>query len=358
MSNVDSNKMSDPMKLFNMLREQAKVSGQSSNFEQPNILKFKKGKTYALRLLWLPSNERQYPMINQYVHHIWDDEAIGSKSIDVVCPTSQYDMDNQGFKACPICAKTSELYREAEKGSSSARELYSKFKRVLHGYVPVYVVSGPTEDAHKVKILKYSVTFKKYFDSKIFGIKPTSSTDSQDGGSFDESNCIGIDAFMYFDPKKNEVQTTGYNFIVNVGSKKVPIGGKTVEMNDYKLDFTMKPTKIDEFDGTPITPKYFMSLNDEIGFDRDFYEMSSPEKLNDFKLKYLDGVESSGAGSVFNNNDSKPVVEAAPVVEKPTKNVHQEIEEEPEELETSEEEDNSASSDDEDINLDELLAGI
>ena len=43
---------SDPMKLFNLLKEQAQTSGQT--FGNPNILKLQKGKKYALRLLWLP----------------------------------------------------------------------------------------------------------------------------------------------------------------------------------------------------------------------------------------------------------------------------------------------------------------
>ena len=43
---------SDPMKLFNVLREKEQNRGNSSGFGNPNILKLQRGKTYALRLLW------------------------------------------------------------------------------------------------------------------------------------------------------------------------------------------------------------------------------------------------------------------------------------------------------------------
>jgi len=370
---------SDPMKLFNMLKEQAQTSGQfggGSSFGNPNILKLQKGKKYSLRLLWLPSDERQYPMINQYVHRIWDDSAIGSKDVNVICPTSQYDLDNQGFKACPICEKMSALYKEASEGSTSAEELYKKFKRTLRGYVPVYVVNGPAEDVGQVKILQYTISFKKYFDSKIFGITDNRNAaqngeKDQENESFDESNTVGISAFMYFDPKKNEVVTTGHNFIITVGTKKVPINGRAVEMNDYKLDFSMKATTIDDFNGHEITPKYFCGLSKELHFDEDFYVMHDLEKISHFKMKYIDGVESldvitetSAPKKAVKSEDEEEMVEeqketvkkvevAAPK-KAAKKVVPVEEEEEPEESD----EQNEKSSEDEDIDLDELLKDI
>ncbi len=258
---------SDPMKLFNLLKEQAQTSGQT--FGNPNILKLQKGKKYALRLLWLPadsSHDRQFPMINQYVHHIWDDHAIGSKDVNVICPTSQYDMSNQGFRVCPICDRMSVLYKMATDGSPSADEVYKKFKRSLRGFVPVYVANGPAEDVGKVKILQYTISFKKYFDSKIFGL-----IDSKDAANGDEK-----DASTEFDESDT------------VGTKKVPIGGRLVEMNDYKLDFSMKPSVISDFGGTPITPEYFCGLSEELHFDEDFLVMHDDEKIKAFKQKYID----------------------------------------------------------------------
>ena len=374
---------SDPMKLFNMLKEQAQTSGQfgGGNFGNQNILKLQKGKKYSLRLLWLPSDERQYPMINQYVHRIWDDAAVGSKDVNVICPTSQYDLDNQGFKACPICEKMSALYKAASEGSSSAEEVYKKFKRTLRGYVPVYVVNGPSEDVGKVKILQYTISFKKYFDSKIFGIvdskDASQNTDKDvDAEDFDESNTVGINAFMYYDPKKDEVVTTGHNFIITVGTKKVPINGRAVEMNDYKLDFSMKATTIEDFDGQEITPKYFCNLSKELHFDEDFYVMHDLEKINHFKMKYIDGEDSEDNSATITETEEveKPAPKKkAPVIEEPE--IEEEVEEEekpapkkaakkaapveePEiDNDDSNESEESTSSDD-DIDLDELLKDI
>ena len=369
---------SDPMKLFNMLKEQAQTSGQFSggSFGNQHILKLQKGKKYSLRLLWLPSTERQSPMINQYVHRIWDEKAVGSKDVNVVCPTSQYDLDSKGFSACPICEKMSELYKEAQNGSTSAKELYDKFKRTLRGYVPVYVVNGPAEDINQIKILQYTISFKKYFDSKIFGIvdETANNDQNQEDEDFEESNVVGINAFMYFDPKTNKVMTTGHNFIITVGTKKVPLSsGRIVEMNDYKLDFSMKATDIDNFNGKKITPDYFCNLSDELHFDEDFYVMHNLEKIANFKMKYIDGDDTAMISETPIQKKEeveeevieqpkkivkKPVVqkeeEEEPVV-KPKKKqpIVEEVEEEPEEVE-----DEKSSNDDEDIDLDELLKDI
>jgi hypothetical protein len=305
-------------------------------------------------------------MINQYVHRIWDSNAVGSKDVTVVCPTSQYDLDSRGFSTCPICEKMSALYKQSQEGSSSAKELYSKFKRTLRGYVPVYVVNGPAEDIGKVKILQYTISFKKYFDSKIFGIVDAAkNNDDQnaDNDTNEEDNIVGLDAFMYYDPKNDKVVTTGYNFIITVGTKKVPMNGKTVEMNDYKLDFAMKPTKIEEMDGHAVTSKYFCSLSKELNFDEDFYVMHSLEKIQNFKMKYIDGedaddhvIEEEEAEEVPVKQPKKAVVEEeeeeveVPAPKKKTV-PKEEPEEEPEEQEEK-------SSDDDDIDLDELLKDI
>ena len=346
---------SDPMQLFKILKEQTKTTTQSNGvFGNPNILKFQKNKTYSLRLLWLPSEKRQYPMINQYVHRIWDENAVGSKDVVVQCPTSQYDMDNGGFNVCPICSSMSKLYREIQNGSSSAKELYDKFKRTLQGYVPVYVVNGPAEDLHKVKIMHYTISFKRYFDLKIFGIQADKPKNGEEVQSIDESNCVGINAFMYYDPKKDKVITNGYNFMVSVGSKKVPINGRTVEMNDYKLDFSMKPTDITDFDGVEITAEYFKGLSDLLHFDKDFYIMSDIEKINNFKLKYIDGVDTVEEKTEAEDEDETPMMKPAPAKPAAKAEVIEEVEEQPaEENETLDEEDSS-----EDIDIDALLKDI
>lgn len=299
---------SDPTKLFSVLKQRAQTQS-SGGFGNSNLLKFKKNTAYAFRLLWLPSDVSEYPMINQYVHRIWDNNAVGSKDVSVICPTSQYDKDGAGFNECPICSEMSKLYREATNNrSASAKELYSKFKRQLRGYVPVYVVNGPDEDINKVKILQYTISFKRFFDEKIFGIMPTKNGQNEGAANtFNEEECVGLNAFMYFDPKKNDVIKTGYNFTVTVATKKIDINGVTTEVHDYKLDFSRRQTTIDDFDGVEITPEYFKGLAEQIHFYDDFYKMSDIDAINKFKLKYIDGVENLEDVPLAEETASKPV---------------------------------------------------
>lgn len=377
----------DPMKLFNVLREKEQNKGTNGGgFGNPNLLKLQRGKAYSLRLLWLPSDKRDYPMINQYVHHFWDDNAVGSKDVSVVCPTSQYDMDGNGFKVCPICSRMSELYKASQDGSASAKELYSKFKRTLRGYVPVYVVNGPEEDKHKIKIMPYTISFKRYFDEKIFGIKSENNTNNDpqiESTEEVEDNMIGISAFMYYDPKTDSVITAGHNFLVTVGTKKVPIGTRMVEMPDYKIEFSMKNTEITDFDGKEITPEYFKGLSDILRFDEDFYKMSNEDALTKFLNKYVNGtsdvedeapVVKSRPAPAVEEVESEPEEEVKPAPKKPAKPVVEDDEDEFEEIQKpakaapekkaakkpviEEEPEEEESDDDEDVNLDDILKDI
>lgn len=298
----------DPLALFKALREKEvnKTAGSNGgNFGNPNLFKLKQGASYALRLLWLPPADgcdREYPMINQYVHRIWDENAIGSKDVKVYCRTSQYDLGETkaGF-ACPICKAMSAAYKEGANGSKSAQELYKKFRRTLQGYVPVYVVNGPEEDKGQIKILQFTKTFKDCFDTNIFGISKDTNQNEEADNPVDEE-MIGIDAFMYYNPSTDEVVTNGNNFIVTVKTKRVPINGKMVDMPDYKLSFSRKLTDITDFDGEEITSERFIGLSEELGFDRDFYKFSTDEEILEFKAKYIDGEE-------FSDEDLEEAVE-------------------------------------------------
>ena len=116
----------NPKKLFNQIQakaqSQASSAGQSS-FGNPLLFKPKVGTTYSVRLLWLQPEkgyEREWPMINSYIHRIWDDNITsGSKEAKVICPTSQYVMGetSAAFKRCPICEATSEFYKKGQDGS-------------------------------------------------------------------------------------------------------------------------------------------------------------------------------------------------------------------------------------------------
>ena len=376
-------KYSDATKLFDALRK--KVESQSTStpgtFGNQNLLKLKRDTSYKLRLLWLvppDGYEREYPMLNQYVHRIWDENAIGSKNVEVYCKTSQYDEGETkaGF-ACPICKKMSELYKEyLDHGSASAYEIYKKFRRTLHGFVPVYVISGPQEDLHKVKILQYTKTFKDFFDENIFGITKTkkSDQDGQEQPSISE-NVVGIDAFTYYDPKNNEVVTKAYDLIVTVNTKKVTIDGRKLDLPDYKLAFSRKMSEID-LEGEGITVDGYLNLSQEIGFDADFFKKSTDEELIAFKNKYItnesnDEAEDDVSLNLEEDEDEVEVAQKKPSIKEvakakaPVKKppvVEEEPEEESEEISNEsdevEEADEAPSKDDEDIDIDKLLEGL
>lgn len=291
----------NPKSLFNKIqqKEQANVAngGGSQGFSNPLIFKPKVGTTYSVRLLWLNPTEdsdREYPMINSYIHRVWDDNATnGNKDNKIVCPTSQYMLGetSAGFKRCPICEAASDFYRKGQEGSESAKELYKKFRRTCVGYVPIYIVNGPEEDINQIRILQYGKQFKDFFDQKIFGLPPKGKNNEEVDLSMMEE-AIGVDAFMFVDAETNTVMTNGYNLIITTTSKKMFLDGKQVDMPQYSLDFARKATNISDIDGveldSPAGIKYFNSLNSQVlHFDSDFYIKSTDEELHDFKLNFI-----------------------------------------------------------------------
>jgi hypothetical protein len=287
-------------KIKNNEQKNANGGNGMSSFTNPLILKPKANVNYVLRLLWLPpaaDSDREYPMINSYIHKIWDEHATGSKEQKVICPTSQYMLGETptAFKKCPICAAASQFYKEGQAGSESAEELYNTFRRTCVGYVPVYVVNGPDEDLHQVRILQYGKQFKDFFDSKIFGIVKQS-RNGEESPAIDSDEVIGLDAFMYYDATNNEIINTGYDLIIQASSKKMIIKNKEVTMPVYSLDFARKARKINEIDGVDMNSnagvKYFKDLNEAIlHFDDDFYKKSTDAELQAFKTKYITKAE-------------------------------------------------------------------
>lgn len=301
-------------------REQERQQAASIN-QNENILKLKADNNYALRLLWLPpfKSDRMYPMISQYVHHVYRQ---GEGESRVYCPTSPYLLGDtpEGFK-CPICKEVFALYKEIEK-SPSAKSIVNTFRRTLQGFIPVYVVSGPTEDVGKVRILQYTKSFHDYFYSQIFGIAPKKNKNSKNNE--EETEQVAVDeplnseAFMYLDNDGNLV-TEGYNFIINVTTQKVPINGKMTEVNKYDMKFARKMTDVDG-----LNAKVFERLNEMIKFDEDFYKSSTNEELVAFKSKYMsqdndedeqddeqDDDVSSDINKILNKNQKVGVVKKA-----------------------------------------------
>lgn len=296
----------NPMSVFNKIQktEQARANdaGSSSAAKNPLIFKPKVNTTITCRLLWLPpaaDSDREYPMINSYVHNFYDE--LGTKKFhQVVCPTSQYMMGETraAFDKCPICTEMSSVYNNfKETGSTSAKELYDKFKRKCMGYIPVYIINGPDDVKGQVKILSYGKQFKDFFDAKIFGItKPTKN--GQPPIEISQDEIIGLEAFMYQDAN-GEIVTDGYDLVITTASKRMPINGKEVDMPTYSLDFSRRKKSLTEIEGHDLTTsageKYFEKLNDLLSFDKDFYIKSTDKELQEFKTSVLmkDIVETS-----------------------------------------------------------------
>ena len=291
---------SDFANVFDKLRktEQSRATSNSSGgFNNPLIFKPKVGTSCTLRLLWLPADEnsdREYPMINSYVHTYWDDNSTsGNKMHTVTCLTSQYLLGETkaGFAKCPVCSELSKLYKEyQESGSESAKSLYDTFKRKCFGYVPVYVINGPDEDKGKVKIFQYGKMFKDFFDKKIFGInKP--SKDGDESAVISEDDIIGIDAFTYQDTNSGEIMTEAYDLIITTSNKKVPVNGKMVEMPAYDIDFSRKKRNLVEIEGHDLESSegqdFFSKLNSTLGFDKNYYIKSTEKELQEFKVNYF-----------------------------------------------------------------------
>jgi hypothetical protein len=308
----------NPKQLFSQIQKKeqdnASGSGNNSGFTNPLIFKPKVGSSYAVRLLWLSPDkgcDREYPMINSFIHRVWDDNATtGSKDVKVICPTSQYMMGetSAAFRRCPICEAASAFYKQGQEGSKSGEELYNKFRRTCQGFVPVYIVNGPEEDIHQIRILQYGKQFKDFFDSKIFGIKKQNKYADADSQSDMDDEAIGLEAFMYYDESVDQIVTRGYDLLITATTKKMNLGGKQIDMPQYQLDFTRKLRDIRDLDGVELDSdagiKYFNSLNSEVlHFDKDFYIKSTDADLQDFKLNYITG------SSVADADDEDAIME-------------------------------------------------
>lgn len=306
----------NPKSLFDKIQEKEKENATATNtFINPLLFKPKINTTYTLRLLWLAPEKgynREYPMINSYVHKFWDDNASnGQKEHKVICPTSQYIMGetSAAFKRCPICEATSKFYNEGKAGSVSSNELYKIFRRTCMGYIPVYIVNGPEEDLHQIRILQYGKQFKDFFDLKIFGVVKQSKNKNADEIPLNLSDeAIGLEAFMYYDTTNDSIVTEGYDLIITTTTKRMEIGNKSVDMPQYQLDFTRKKRSITEMLNidltTPSGIKFFESLNSSIlHFDKDFYLTSTDEELQKFKLNYVTKEEIQEKTEVESNSN-------------------------------------------------------
>jgi len=346
--------------LFEKIAKQENVQHERRSFGNEYLLKLKPGNTYTFRLLWLPPADgcnREYPMINQYIHRHWDNSATSKRLSQVYCPTSQYLMGDgaNAWNACPICQKCGNFYKQYEKeNSQSAYDMWKAYHRTLVGYIPVYVVSSSDETATGVRILTYGKMMKDFFDRKIFGKVNNKKTNNDDEATIiSEDEIVGLDALMYL--KDNDVETLGCNFIVSVSTKKMPINGKQVDMPQYNMDFSRKPTKISNFiineTEVPVTPEYIINLSKDINFDADYYKESSPAELQDFYNKYVSLNDEQDEDIIpIKQTSSKTldITNTTPILDEDL-NIENNIE-------NNDKDDTSAGSDD--IDVDALISGL
>lgn len=346
----------NPKSLFSQIQkkeqEAATNSGVGQQFTDEYLLKPTKVGTLTVRLLWLPpikGVERDYPMINSYVHEFWD--STNKKFGRVICPTSQY-MEGEtinGFKSCPICSEMSKFYKKGQEGSESAKQMYKNFRRTCKGYIPVYIVNGMNAQGEdisgQIKILQYGKQFKDFFNSKIFGI--TSKNNSEDAEPINPDDIIGLEAFMWYNEDENKIEVSGYDLIITTTSKSMNINGKNINMPQYSLDFGRKIKTIDTINGIDLTSKagveFFKNINNDINFDKDFLVKSTEAERQEFVTNFIIKNEANDI------EEDIPIKETKSSIKKTTTPVEKQTDEEPEEPEKTE---------DEEINVDDLLAGL
>ena len=256
-------------KLFNKAQkteqEKAIVKTTDSRF-----LQMLPGNTYKVRLLFLPTKNRQTPFIETKLHRHYNPNF--KSYTEVICPTSEYLDGNAGFEKCPICSMLSTIWKQVELGDKEARKIYDANKRVTKNYAVVYVVKDPVESENnqtgKFKILRYGWDLQKVLDRFVMGKavkgKPV----------LDEDEIVGFDAFDVDE---------GRDFIITVARTEVTTPNGKINFNSYGGSFSTKKTavnvKLDDL------PKIFKELK----FDEDFLIPSDPDKLNEFYKNYVIG---------------------------------------------------------------------
>lgn len=267
-----------------------------------NDVVFKPNKVgkYRLRILGLDSKVgRKSFYIGQYSHQIWAEDENGRRTCDrVICPTSSYDQDRNGFKTCPICEAASKVYNEYKStNDSSKKEFYDTIKRKFTGYIPVYVVSAPAEHSEikgKCMIMQYTISLQKFLEERIMGVVSSGSLSSAVKNDFDDDDDfkVGADAILTCDEATGKVNAEGYDLQIQVDNKKVPFGNREVTMPDYRLAFYPRMTTIEQLgDGIPADSDGFHQIESSLGpeFDR-YFRLHKGDELNRFCKVHL-GIE-------------------------------------------------------------------
>lgn len=146
--------------MFEALKQSlnTKNNSESGNGLYKEVLKFKAGNTYQVRLLMNPNAVKQ--SIFHYYQHIWNSNATG-ELITALCPTTF------GEK-CPIDAYYLKTYKS---GSEMEKKASAPLSRKEGWLVNVYVISDPVnpENEGTVKILRYGKELARIITSALEG---------------------------------------------------------------------------------------------------------------------------------------------------------------------------------------------
>ena len=136
----------------------AKKDDSGGNGLYKEVLKFKPGNTYQVRLVPNPNTPKE--SIFHYYQHIWNSNATG-ELVTALCPTTF------GEK-CPIDAYYLKNYKDGTEAEKKAAAVLSRKEGWL---VNVYVISDPTnpENEGTVKILRYGRELARIIQSALEG---------------------------------------------------------------------------------------------------------------------------------------------------------------------------------------------
>jgi hypothetical protein len=277
--------------------EMSEKKGQSSNFDNPNQLKFENGKTYRVRLLFDESDKRidpktgdHVPFVSKYSHSGKNSEG---KWRFVTCLTTSQP---KAYDDCPICKHNKKLWN-SYKETSSARDkaLYDMYKRKFNGFALCYVISDPTnpENNGHVKYFRFSIIQNRWFERKIDGIVDTYGKTDEEIQT-EKSNIDFVD-YQAYDTEN------GFDLIITVG--------KQGEYLNYDYDFARTTSDI----GVDIDQ--LEAEIAEVDFDR-HVTSSTKEELENFYREVVLGTEElddiEETGDVITEDDGEPEAVSAP----------------------------------------------
>lgn len=254
--------------LFQKAQANAKKAAASpAKKVDERFLKMNIGSTYHLRLLYLPTQKRQSPFIENQIHRYY--EPLTKEYARVVCPTSPHILGTGGYDKCPVCKVLSELWKRSQEGDKLAEELYKNHRRGEENFAVVYVVKdSSTENPQtgKIKILKYGFEISRFLNAECLGIAGKGQPE------IDTDDIVGFEAFDL---------SAGRNLIIKVGKKDVRIAGKSVTFPSYETAFSRSLSEVDvDINNLP-------QIFKELRFDEDFFVDMDEDALLSYYNKFI-----------------------------------------------------------------------